>query len=71
MKKALQDVPNLNFYDKSRSFFTDDYQFINEDLIVLQIVISKILGEIMMLKGGNLTFHDVVNYNKIKEAGEI
>jgi hypothetical protein len=34
-------------------------------------VISKILGEIMMLKGGNLTFHDVVNYNKIKEAGEI
>ena len=29
------------------------------------------MGEIMMLKGGNLTFLDVINYNKIKEASEI
>ena len=71
LQKVLRNAPKLEFNDKSRSYYSDDYQPINEDLIVLQTVIQKIMGEIMMLKGGNLTFLDVINYNKIKEASEI
>ena len=71
LQKVLRNAPNIKLHDKSRSYYSDDYQLINEDLIVLQVVISKIMGEIMMLKGGNLTFHDVINHNKIKEPAEI
>ena len=35
LQKALRNAPNLEFNDKSRSYYSDDYQPINEDLIVL------------------------------------
>ena len=41
------------------------------DLITLQIVLSKLLNEILMLKGGNLVLNDILNYNKMKQPIEV
>ena len=41
------------------------------DLITLQIVLSKLLNEILMLKGGNLILNDILNYNKMKQPIEV
>ena len=41
------------------------------DLITLQIVLSKLLNEILMLKAGNLVLSDILNYNKMKQPIEV
>ena len=61
----LKGAPNLLFIDSTKKYLSrSDYEPVNVELVTLQIVLSKILTEILMLKGGNLLFYDVVNFNK-------
>ena len=55
MKPVLKKVPGLKLYGESTMMLLRyDYQPINLELISLQIVLSKILQDVMSLKAGNI-----------------
>ena len=68
---VLKNASNLSFVDKNKSYMSHEYEPINLDLLTLQIVLSKLLNELLMLRGGNLTLYDVMNFNKMTQPLEV
>ena len=72
MKPVLKKIPGFKLYGESTMMLLRyDYQPINLELISLQIVLSKILQDVMSLKAGNITLKDVANYNIQKRPQDI
>ena len=65
LQAVLRNAPHLSFVDKNKSYMAHEYEPINLDLLTLQIVLSKLLNEILMLRGGNLTLYDIMSFNKM------
>ena len=65
VQPLLKRVPQLKLYEeKSKLFPQDDFEKVNLELVTLQMVMSKILQEIMSLKGANILFKDILHYNR-------
>ena len=72
MKPVLKKIPGFKLYGESTMMLLRyDYQPINLELISLQIVLSKILQDVMSLKAGNIQLKDVANYNIQKRPQDI
>ena len=57
MKPILKKLPSLKIYGESTELLVrdlDNYQPINLELVTLQIVLSKIVQDVMTLKAGNI-----------------
>ena len=71
MRKTLQQIKpvlkknrHLKLFSESDKFLLrDDYQPLNLEIVTLQIVLSKIVSEVMTLKAANIRLKDVANYN--------
>ena len=64
MKPIKKKIRHLKLFNESDKFLLgDDYQPLNIEIVTLQVVLSKILQEIMSLKAANIRLKDVVNYN--------
>lgn len=72
MKPVLKRAPAIKLHEETGEIFsTEDYRPISLEVVTFQIVLSKILHQVMNMKAANVKFKDVVDYNRKKRDYEV